>query len=123
MPTVLFDGDCKLCSMLAGYAERRVAGSMRFVSWQNYLGSADAGLDAKMFKKEAVVLRVLVEDETLDGPLAWSYLLREFPDLSVLNWLAEKLGIHLKTAQALQTAGGFARRLCRRCRPSLISRV
>jgi hypothetical protein len=119
MDTVLFDSDCVLCRNLAAYAERRAAGSMRFISWQKHYGldSASDGPD-QMFKNEAAVLRVFTGGETLDGADAWTHLLSTFPDLSAFNWLAESLNLKAQAGAVLHKAGHVARRLCLRCKQS-----
>jgi hypothetical protein len=108
MNTVLFDDSCALCRTLATWVATRSGGAasgLTFKSWQSHYGDDTT----------PGVLRVLTADGELDGPAAWEFLLRQVPDLSSLNWLAQRLGISAGVARALDSAGHFSRRFCRTC--------
>lgn len=105
MNTVLFDDNCTLCRTLATWVATRSGDAMTFKSWQSHYGDDSA----------PAVLRVLTGSGELDGPAAWEFLLQQVPDLSSLNWLAQRLGISTGVARALNSAGQFSRRLCRSC--------
>lgn len=108
---VLYDAECPLCRSLATFAARIPRPELTFAAWQDFRRSFPPAIAALPADR----LRVFRDGTLLEQEEAWAYLLERHPDLSALNWLAEKLGAVRATGKALDKAGAIARRLCFRC--------
>ena len=134
MWTLLYDGECALCRMLAGLLSGPV------MAWQD-LGERilrSAQDDGERILRSAQddgerILRSAQDDGRTDigvadlsrnppliitGTQAWEILIEQEPGLQKWQWLAGKLGMSPGTAAtALRSGAHLARRICSRCGP------
>ena len=117
--TLLYDGDCALCRMLAGL----LAGPTMAVG---HGGEATPVIPSAA--KEPVLNDIALADLSQDPPIlvtgaeAWEILIQTEPRLRQWAWLAARLGLTNKSAAGvLRTGAHFSRhlasRICRGCRP------
>lgn len=99
-------------------AARRAAGELRFISWQEFLLTAEATarLPSPALARAADSLRVLTGETLLEGEGAWAFLLERYRDLAGLNWMASRLGLTQPVAKVLERSGGVLKRFCWSCR-------
>ena len=101
--TLLYDGDCALCRMLAGL----LAGRTMAVGHGGDIALADLSQDPPIL---------------VTGAEAWEILIQTEPRLRQWAWLATRLGLTNKSAAGVLRTGAhfsrhFASRICRGCRP------
>ena len=131
--TLLYDGDCALCRMLAGL----LAGPTMAVSHGGeatpvILSAAATGDETPPVilsaAKDPVLNDIALADLSQDPPIlvtgaeAWEILIQTEPRLRQWAWLAARLGLTNKSAAGvLRTGAHFSRhlasRICRGCRP------
>ena len=112
MWTLLYDGECALCRMLAGLLSGPV------MAWQ------DLGERILHSAQDDGRTDIGVADLSRDPPLiitgtqAWEILIEQEPGLQKWQWLAGKLGMSPGTAATtLRNGAHLARRICSRCCP------
>jgi hypothetical protein len=101
--TLLYDGDCALCRMLAGL----LAGPTMAVRHGGDIVLADPSQDPPTL---------------VTGAAAWEILIQTEPRLRQWSWLAARLGLTNKSAAGVLRTGAhlsrhLASRICRGCRP------
>lgn len=114
---VLYDEDCPLCRRLAGFMQRYSSQELSFFSWQSFCTSdlAKTLLSAEQRDLPPTQLRAFYKGKLVEGESAWALLIQLHPGLSSLSWIAQKLGLEMQTARALQKGGSFLRRFCPGC--------
>lgn len=117
--TLLYDGDCALCGMLAGL----LAGPTMAV------GHGDETPPVILSAaKDPVLNDIALADLSQDPPTlvtgaaAWEILIQTEPRLRQWSWLAARLGLTNKSAAGVLRTGAhlsrhLASRICRGCKP------
>ncbi len=111
---VLFDMNCSVCRALAHVVSDEPPPNWTFLAWQLYR----VPLTAPSTWNEAIPreLRVVTEENFLEGEFAWEFLLKHDPRLQKYQLLAAKLGLSApRAARWLQAVGHGLRRLCVSC--------
>lgn len=103
---VRFDSECSLCRSLAGFMGQRVSSDL--ISFQPSTELSVQSLEVEVFKENQKIV--------FSGADAWTWLMREHPSLSELNWIAQKLGIQKTASLTLQRSAELLRKFCFRCR-------
>ena len=131
--TLLYDGECALCRMLAGLlAGPTMAMRQGGEATPVILSAAATGDEATPVilsaAKDPVLNDIALADLSQDPPIlvtgaeAWEILIQTEPRLRQWAWLAARLGLTNKSAAGvLRTGAHFSRhlasRICRGCRP------
>ena len=112
---VIFDDKCALCRSLAAFAQERSGEGMDFMAWSAFRALPEAQ-DLELPQDDQLTRLQVLQGETLhQGPEAWRLVLRHYPDLKGLSWLAKKLGLEGVTAEAMEQSGRAARLFCGSC--------
>jgi hypothetical protein len=141
--TLIYDGQCAFCRMLAGL----VTGPT--MTWEDFgqrvntpmdsgpgiiKAVPDGGINPPPLDNPGDILMVRdpenvsltysiqEEDQVVTGHAAWNLLLQQEPGLARWAWLAERLGIsHDSSAAAIRASAHFMRKsifkFCPKCRP------
>lgn len=111
---VLFDMQCSVCRVLAQLVSDDAPRHWTFLPWQHYkVPEAAPASWNELIPRE---LRLVTEDQFLEGEAAWEFLLLHNPRLQKYRLLAAKVGLSApRGARWLQVVGHGLRRLCISC--------
>ena len=131
--TLLYDGDCALCGMLAGLlAGPTMAVRQGGAASAVILSAAATGDETTPVilsaAKDPVLNDIALADLSQDPPTlvtgaaAWEILIQTEPRLRQWSWLAARLGLTNKSAAGVLRTGAhlsrhLASRICRGCKP------
>ncbi len=118
MLKILYDADCSLCNRLAQYVYRHAPDACSIEAWQDFQQSFQAKqvLPAELLERPANQLRVIYENTLYEGEDAWQYILKYYPSLQTVSWLAQRLGLESQTAHLFEKSSQFVRKFCWKCR-------
>ncbi len=122
-PVILFDQECPLCRFLAELIQKKSTKASSYTPWQVFLKDPPLFFQEKIPEDfQFTSIGVWINNELYEGPRAWQYILEHEPQLTSLNWAAEKLGLQKETAKLLHYGGRLAKSFCFHC-PSFLNRV